>query len=68
VATASPPESSITSPSGLVASPYRSRHDTTFGTAYCDGSVRHLGFEVDALTVWPQLNSRNDGQILNLPW
>ena len=47
---------------------FGSRHDTTFGTAFCDGSVRHLGFEVDALTVWPQLNSRNDGQILNLPW
>jgi len=47
---------------------FGSRHGTTFGTAFCDGSVRHLGFEVDPVSVWPQLGSRNDGQILNLPW
>jgi prepilin-type N-terminal cleavage/methylation domain-containing protein len=53
---------------GSLPSGFGSRHGTTFGTAYCDGSVRHLGFEVDAVKVWPRLNSRNDGQILDLPW
>jgi prepilin-type N-terminal cleavage/methylation domain-containing protein len=47
---------------------FGSRHRDTFGAAFCDGSVRHVGFEIDAATVWRPLNSRNDGQILNLPW
>jgi prepilin-type N-terminal cleavage/methylation domain-containing protein len=47
---------------------FGSRHGTTFGTAYCDGSVRHLGFEVDAVTVWPRLGSRNGREIVDLPW
>jgi prepilin-type N-terminal cleavage/methylation domain-containing protein/prepilin-type processing-associated H-X9-DG protein len=46
---------------------FGSRHGTTFGTAFCDGSVRHLGFEVSHTDVWRPLGSRNDGQILNLP-
>jgi hypothetical protein len=47
--------------------PFGSRHDSTFAAAFCDGSVRQVGFEVDAVTVWRPLGSRNDGQILNLP-
>ena len=47
---------------------FGSRHPNTFGTAYCDGSVRHLGFEVDHASVWRPLGRRNDRQPSNLPW
>jgi prepilin-type N-terminal cleavage/methylation domain-containing protein/prepilin-type processing-associated H-X9-DG protein len=70
--TAAPPEIFIqnvsTTGNACRAGGFGSRHGTTFGAAFCDGSVRHVGFEIDAATVWRPLNSRNDGQILNLPW
>jgi len=53
---------------GVSVGGFGSRHSDTFAAAFCDGSVRHVGFEIDAVTLWPALGSRNDRQILNLPW
>lgn len=47
---------------------FGSRHGNTFGAAFCDGSVRHVGFEIDAVTVWRPLGSRNGRESVNLPW
>jgi prepilin-type N-terminal cleavage/methylation domain-containing protein len=47
---------------------FGSRHGTTFGAAFCDGSVRHVGFDVDAVTVWSPLGSRNGREVVAPPW
>ena len=54
--------------SGAGPGPFGSRHDSTFGAAFCDGSVRHVGFDVDAVNVWRQLGSRNGREIVSPPW
>jgi prepilin-type processing-associated H-X9-DG protein len=70
--TAAPPEIFIqnvsTTGNACRAGGFGSRHGTTFGAAFCDGSVRHVGFEIDAVTVWRPLGSRNGRETLNLPW
>ena len=47
---------------------FGSAHGTTFGAAFCDGSVRHVGFDIDLSTVWRPLGSRNGGEIATPPW
>ena len=38
---------------------FGSRHRDTFAAGFCDGSVRQVGFDVDAVNVWRPLGSRN---------
>lgn len=69
--TSAPPEIFIqgsTANDGCGVGGFGSRHGTTFAAAFCDGSVRHVGFDVDAVNVWRQLGSRNGREIVDLPW
>ena len=54
--------------SGCGLSGFGSRHGDTFGAAFCDGSVRHVGFDIDAVTVWRPLGSRNGREVVAPPW
>lgn len=47
---------------------FGSRHGTTFAAAFCDGSVRQVGYEVDAVNVWRPLGSRNGREVVAPPW
>jgi prepilin-type N-terminal cleavage/methylation domain-containing protein/prepilin-type processing-associated H-X9-DG protein len=47
---------------------FGSRHNNTFAAAFCDGSVRQVGYEVDAVNVWQPLGSRNGREAVTLTW